>query len=290
MTAEDIRQGLTELGLTRGMRVLVHSSLSSFGWVEGGAKTVVDALMKVVGPDGTILMPSFNHGAPFGDSGPGYFDPMQTPTTNGRIPDTFWRQPRVLRSLNPTHPFAGWGRDAARYVTGHHETLTMGENSPLGLIARDDGVQLNLGTDHRTTTAKHLAETLYRSPCLGYRTEVHDVKLAAGTTAQHRTWGWRERTCPLTDSGELIQAEMERRQAQTTGRVGECHATWFRLKHLLQVVWGLLEQGSDGLPPCAECPIRPRRTASSVPSDWVEDEVALAAARRQLLQNRSMGS
>ncbi|MBM4046652.1 MAG: AAC(3) family N-acetyltransferase, partial [Planctomycetes bacterium] len=199
LTSEDIRRGLEALGLGRGMGLMAHSSLSAFGWVEGGAEAVIRALQALVGPEGTILMPSFNHGAIFREGrsasadapvagGPGVFDPLKTPTSNGRIPDTFWRMPGVFRSLNPTHAFAAWGRDAERYTANHHLTLTMGEDSPLGLLAREGrsasadaptagGWQANLGTTHHTTTAKHLAETMRRVPCLGYRTEAHPVRL-----------------------------------------------------------------------------------------------------------------
>jgi aminoglycoside 3-N-acetyltransferase len=219
-------------------------------------------------------MPSFNHGAPFEHDGPGVYDPKQTPTSNGIIPDTFWRMPGVHRSLNPTHPFAAWGRDAERYISRHHLTLTMGEDSPLGLLAREGGYQLNLGTTHFTSTAKHLAETMRRVPCLGYRTEVYPVRLADGRVAEHRTWGWRERSCPLTGSGEFIEAEMERMGLQRKGFVGPCPATFFPINDLLHAVWGLLDRGYAGNPPCAQCSIQPRKVAATRASDWSGDEPA----------------
>ena len=111
---------------------MVHSSLKSFGRVEGGARTVIAALMEVITPEGTLLFPSFNHGRAFEEGQPGYFDPRETPTTNGAIPDLFWRMPGVLRSLAPTHAFAAWGKNARRYMQFHHRTLTMGPESPLG--------------------------------------------------------------------------------------------------------------------------------------------------------------
>ena len=49
------------LGLQAGMGVVVHSSLRSLGHVEGGAQTVVEALMEIITPEGTLVMPSFNH-------------------------------------------------------------------------------------------------------------------------------------------------------------------------------------------------------------------------------------
>ncbi len=193
VTLKDIKLSLERFGFCRGDRIMVHSSLSSFGWVEGGAETVIKALMELVGEEGTILMPSFNHGTPFESCGAGFYDPYETPCINGKIPDTFWRMDGVYRSLDPTHPFAAWGKDALRYTKHHHLTLTMGEDSPLGLIMRDGGYQINFGTTHSTTTAKHLAEMINRSPCLGYRTESYPVKLKDGKIVYHRTWGWREK-------------------------------------------------------------------------------------------------
>ena len=267
ITSEDIRKGLEALGVRSGMRIMVHSSLKSFGWVEGGAHAAIHALMEAIGPQGTLLMPSFNHSAPFGADGPGFYDPRETPTSNGRIPDTFWRMPGVYRSLNPTHPYAAWGRDAERYTRHHHLTLTMGEDSPLGLLARDGGYQLNLGTTHATSTAKHLAETMRRVPCLGYRTEAYPVRLPDGRIVEHRTWGWRERNCPLNDSGKFIEAEMERLGLQKKGMVGSSVVTFFRLNDLLHAIWGILDNGYAGYPPCAACPIRPRKVATTCPSD-----------------------
>lgn len=284
MDAREIRAGLERVGLGPGARVMVHSSLRAFGWVDGGAPTVIKALMAIVGPSGTILMPSFNHGEPFLPGGPGVYDPANTRTPNGRIPDTFWRMPGVLRSLNPTHPFAAWGADAERYITRHHQTLTMGEDSPLGLLARDGGLQVNLGTTHETTTAKHLAETLHRAPCLGYRMQEHAVLLPDGRRALHRTWAYRVRHCPLTESGALIEAEMERAGLQRKTRIGNAVVTCFRVADVVRAIWPLLERGHGPHPPCRACPIRWRRDAATRPSDWRDDEARLAAARRALLE------
>ena len=271
ITPKDIRLGLERFGFSSGDRIMVHSSLSSFGWVEGGAEAVIEALMDLVGSEGTILMPSFNHGALFREGGPGIFDPLETRCTDGRIPDTFWRTKGVYRSLNPTHSFAAWGRDAERYTKDHHLTLTMGEDSPLGLLARDGGYQLNIGTKHHSTTAKHLAETMNRSPCLGYRTKVYPVRLPDGRIVQHRTWGWRERSCPITDSDKHIEAEMERLKLQQKGYVGKSLVTYFKLRDLLKTIHNLLDNGHDGFPPCSSCPIRPREANATHPSDWSDE-------------------
>jgi len=269
VTGGEILDELRVIGVRPGMKLMVHSSLKSFGQVEGGALTVIRALMDAVGPEGTLLMPSFNHGDIFGESAGVAYEPLVTPTSNGIIPDTFWRQSGVRRSLNPTHPFACWGRDADRYTARHHETLTMGEDSPLGLLAHEGGFQVNLGTTHETTTAKHVAETMRRVPCLGYRTEEHPVRMPDGSVKRLRTWSWRSAECPLTESGALIEEEMERSRSQVKGRIGECLAVFFRIRDCLEAVWRLLDNGRGAAPPCARCPIRPLRSSRTVPSDWV---------------------
>lgn len=51
----DIVAGLQNLGLRRDDHVIVHSSLKSLGYVEGGPDAVIDAVLETVGPGGTML-------------------------------------------------------------------------------------------------------------------------------------------------------------------------------------------------------------------------------------------
>ncbi len=59
VTLEKLINHFREIGLKEGMVIEVHSSLSSFGHVEGGAKTVIEALMSIVTPTGTIVIATF---------------------------------------------------------------------------------------------------------------------------------------------------------------------------------------------------------------------------------------
>jgi len=265
LTQSDLVRSFRALGLTAGMGLQVHSSLHSFGYVEGGPATVVHALMEALTPTGTLMMPSFNHGAPFESSGPGYFHPGETPTTNGAIPDAFWRMPGVARSLNPTHAFAAWGRHAERYTATHHRTLTMGHDSPLGLLLADDGYCLLLGVGYTANTFHHVVEMTTGAPCLGLRTEAYPVVLPGGRRVMGRTWAWRDGTCPFTDSNRYADEMVELAQVATIGR---CRATLYRLQDCYGVVARILANGKAGFPPCSGCSISPRRVPETVESDW----------------------
>ena len=264
-----IAHGLRALGVRAGMGLMVHSSLRSFGYVEGGARAVIEALMEVVTPEGALLMPSFNHDVPFRPGGPGFYDPLTTPTSNGAIPDLFWRLPGVHRSLDPTHPFAAWGRNARRYVEGHHLTLTMGPRSPLGLLHADGGRGLLLGVSYASNTFHHVVETTLGVPCLGKRTEAYLIHLPDGRCVVGRTWGWRSRLCPYTDENRY-GAVMRERGLERVGMIGDCTATLFALHDCFGVVAGMLREGRDGFPPCSGCSIRARTDPHIVPSDWDE--------------------
>jgi len=274
VTTKDIVEGLRRLGLRAGDGVMVHSSLRSFGHVEGGARAVIDALMETVAAEGTLMMPSFNHGGAFGPGRPGYYDPRETPTSNGAIPDLFWRLPGVYRSLNPTHAFAAWGRNAKEYTEFHHRTLTMGPKSPLGLLHADGGCVLLLGATYDSNSFHHVVEMTLNARCVGLRTEACPVRLADGRTVMGRTWGWRERGCPYTKAGKYHELMRERGQEKTI-MIGNSKIIFFRLHDCFEAAAQLLRQGFDDLVPCAQCPIRPRKTPQTVPSDWDEEHGCL---------------
>lgn len=111
------------------MTIIVHSSLSSMGWVCGGGVAVVQALMDVVSEEGTIVMPTHtvdnsdpseweNPPAPedwwsiIRENMPAYH-PDFTPTrAMGKIVEVFRTYPDVKRSHHPTYSFAAWGKHA----------------------------------------------------------------------------------------------------------------------------------------------------------------------------------
>ena len=68
--------GLYALGIAPGSKLLVHSSLSSFGYVEGGANAVIDAFLDMVGVQGTLLVPTLTGDETLSAANPPVFDPV----------------------------------------------------------------------------------------------------------------------------------------------------------------------------------------------------------------------
>lgn len=58
VTKEMLKNVLTQLAFEKGMVLEVHSSLSSFGELEGGAETVINTLKEIVTEEGSIFMPA----------------------------------------------------------------------------------------------------------------------------------------------------------------------------------------------------------------------------------------
>jgi aminoglycoside 3-N-acetyltransferase len=58
LRGSDLAASFAEVGVRRGGALLVHSSLSSLGMVQGGEHVVIDALLEAVGPDGLLIMPT----------------------------------------------------------------------------------------------------------------------------------------------------------------------------------------------------------------------------------------
>ena len=62
VTVDSLQEDFTVLGVDSGMVMLVHSSLSAMGWVNGRAVAVIIALQHVLGSTGTLVMPAHSTG------------------------------------------------------------------------------------------------------------------------------------------------------------------------------------------------------------------------------------
>ena len=146
VTIGGILRDLRRLGVEAGDALLVHSSLSSIGRVCGGPQAVVDALLRAVGDEGTLVMPvaRFRSG---GDPHAGHGADCRTLSHISR--DGAFRPPAgvVLRER------AAGGGDHGRTPA----TPQFGEDSPLGRLYGMGAKVLLLGAGYHARTSYHLA-------------------------------------------------------------------------------------------------------------------------------------
>jgi aminoglycoside 3-N-acetyltransferase len=161
VTVDDLEKGFRTAGLAQGDRIMVHSSLSSFGRVEGGAETVIEALMRIVGLDGTIIMPTFT--LTFFNAEPRVFDLLKTPSEMGKITETFRRRPDTVRSKHMTHSVSVWGKNAADIVALRSKTA-WGTDGTFQWLLDHNAKILLLGVDYNRCTLIHKSEESMRVP------------------------------------------------------------------------------------------------------------------------------
>jgi aminoglycoside 3-N-acetyltransferase len=180
-TSSSIRNDLRTLGVVDGDVLVVHSSLSSMGWIAGGAAAVVDALLEVVGPLGTVSMPA--HSGDWSDpsgwenppvpsswwpeivEGRPAFDPYKTPLREmGVVAENLLMRRDTLRSSHPLHSHMANGHHASEIVSDHPLEDSFGDRSPLGRLYNMDAKVLLIGVGHGQNTSLHLAESRAQWP------------------------------------------------------------------------------------------------------------------------------
>lgn len=178
-TTRTLLDALRELGVEAGSTMLVHSSLSSLGWVEGGEHAVIDALLQAVGPAGLLVMPTHTWATVHQDQP--VFHETLSPSTVGRVTESFRRRPGVRRSLHPTHSVAACGPGADDFIAGHERYATpCPPPSPYGQLVERKGKVLLLGVGLDRCTLIHGFEEWADVPWLFNRTESLSVVTARG--------------------------------------------------------------------------------------------------------------
>jgi aminoglycoside 3-N-acetyltransferase len=182
--AGDIERALASLGLDGGSDAIVHASLSSFGYVQGGAPAVIDALRASTR---TVVAPAFTyyclawprslrqvdwplHPAP---DGPAFTPGSPVSPDIGRVPQTLLDTYGAPRSNHPALSFAALGPSS-------HDILVAQTNdhpyAPIGALYRLDGHIVLLGVDQRSNTTIHYGEYLAGRPLLDrYATGPHGL-------------------------------------------------------------------------------------------------------------------
>ncbi len=173
LTKEALSVALSELGVKQGDTLVVHSGISSLGYLEGGADAMIDALNNTLGEGGTFMAPAFTF--PYlmfdGDVNKGYsFRPYDTreggalrdkTVKTGLLPKAMVKRKDVFRSNHATHEWVAMGKNAEEFVSGHGLLdAPTGESSPLGKALDKNASVVFLGCSPASNTFLHYVEVM----------------------------------------------------------------------------------------------------------------------------------
>jgi len=235
---EDIKVALRKLGLKKGDSVGVHSSLRSFGHVEGGADAVIDALLEIVGEEGNIVMSTHSANLVEVQRTPeeiamgvswlfkiSPYDPEKTPVTTGIIPETFRKRKGVVRGSHPSHSVAALGPRARELSEGWHRLLQL------------DGYILLIGVGLDRCTAMHLAEKHARFPARILK----KITPPKWLVEKYPEGEWEWDFGPYPDFSKLTEPCLER-GIMKIARVGGATLRLVRLRELIDLYVEYLEK------------------------------------------------
>lgn len=200
ITKDQFKAALVKLGVKKGQIIEVHTKLSSFHWIVGGAQTIVDALMELEEEGGTILMPAQCGGnnepsdfvnppvAPesYRDirSAMPPFDPQTSDISGmGAVAENFRHREGVVVSNHPSAAYAAWGRYARLLCNRQSLHFALAEESPTARLYELKGYVLLIGADFDSATCMHLAE---------YRTDCRPIKIMGGSVDSGNGPEWKK--------------------------------------------------------------------------------------------------
>lgn len=171
---------LETLGVRRGGILMVHASFSAVGRLRGGPDALIAAIEEILGPEGTLCMPSHS----YAHEDPAVFvvppppeelasklralvlpyEPSVSPTTGmGVVAECFRQQPGTIRS---GCPFAVAARGPmAAYIAGGQQLFDQqGVESPVGRLYELGASALLIGVGLNRHTCMHVAEAIAATP------------------------------------------------------------------------------------------------------------------------------
>ena len=175
ITKEVLIHKFSQLGIKQGDTLLVHVSLSSLGYVVGGAEALFLALRDVIGEQGTIVVPSQTveisdpaswqyppvpqewHDV-IRDAMPAYSKDLSYSKAMGAFSQFIGILPNSIRSNHPMYSFTAIGEKAVEIIGEDTFDFPFGEESPLARLYSIGAKVLMIGTDFETNTSLHLAE------------------------------------------------------------------------------------------------------------------------------------
>lgn len=155
-TTSELIDVMKGLGMREGSCVFIHSSWNHFFNYVGTPKEFIDAIIDVIGIEGTLAMPAF----PINQNK--VFNLKRSVTGGGILAETFRRYPKVKRSINVQHSVCALG-PLSDYLLSEHlfSETCFDEKSPYYKLCKVDAIVFCLGMGYSWLgTSYHCVESI----------------------------------------------------------------------------------------------------------------------------------
>jgi aminoglycoside 3-N-acetyltransferase len=154
-----LEEDFKKLGIVKGDHVAVALSFKSIGIIENGPDTLIDSLLEVIGPEGTLMMNAHTNSFPLSEVSRDYlFDPSLTIPNTGIVPRTMLKRKNAIRSRHPTCSVVALGK-LSKYLTDEHDEYSQ-PYLPFNKLAQVGGKLLCIGIDGRLVALRHEAQRM----------------------------------------------------------------------------------------------------------------------------------
>lgn len=156
--AGEVGQALTRAGIAPGDALLLHCDAMAAAQMthlppQERLKALLQAIQAHLGPNGTLVLPTFTYSFTQGQD----YDPANTPSQVGLLTERFRQLPGVRRSLDPIFSVAALGARAEELTRGP-VAQCFGPDSFFGRLHRLGGKIVCLGCTLQVVTFLHYVE------------------------------------------------------------------------------------------------------------------------------------
>ncbi|MGI6607361.1 MAG: aminoglycoside N(3)-acetyltransferase [Erysipelotrichaceae bacterium] len=253
LSEKEVLRQLQHLGVAQDMCLEVHVSFSSVGTVIGGPSVLVDALLKAVGENGTLVMASqdYNNSEPLfwenppaeirlmnkiRENTPGYDIYTSGQHLMGVVTDNLKVRKSTFHSYHPNSAFIACGKDAKYLMANQPLSFPFSLDSPLGkMYEKENSYILLIGVGYDKATGLHLGEHL---------SECRNIILQGGAIKIDGKDVWEKYLDIELDSSIFIEIgkEMEKRKMVRVGKVGDAVCRLFRFSEAVDYIRDYLRE------------------------------------------------
>ncbi len=155
ISKSQIETEIKALGVKKGDTLFLAADLLRVGYFsdnkEATLREWVEILIKVVGEEGTLVVPAYTKSFPFFSKESDVVFTEEAPTTSGSLSQAFQAYPGVIRSKHPTNSCFAIGRHSKYILDGHDELSS--SYLPYRKVVELQGKNLMLGTIEDPTLA-----------------------------------------------------------------------------------------------------------------------------------------